>query len=229
VSVFAGLAPDMFAGDAAALEAFREAWLKKGEFDPAAFQSHKNYFAQRNVTAIVLELPTESIGEGSVRAWATASLAGHAPEVQVSRFGLPLLTHMFIAEMALREDYNRSAPGDDRTRFAAPIATLAEHLVRLAGSVADPAEYAKRLAARLSPTTLPYELDTSAAFTFSGINGRGLTDDAMDVILTLATNTALGDGVAPNRSRVRDVFPYFGQPYTSAEQAAIAPHGPAKN
>ena len=53
----------MFAGDAAALEAFREAWLKKGEFDPAAFQSHKNYFAQRNVTAIVLELPTESIGE----------------------------------------------------------------------------------------------------------------------------------------------------------------------
>ncbi len=45
----------------------------------------------------------------------------------------------------------------------------------------------------------------------------------MDVILTLATNTALADGVAPDKERVRDVFPYFGEPYTSADQADLPP------
>ena len=34
------------------------------------------------------------IGRGRVHAWATASLYGHAPEVQVSRWGLPLITNV---------------------------------------------------------------------------------------------------------------------------------------
>ncbi len=32
-----------------------------------------------NVSAIVLKVPNRLIGEGTVRAWATASLVGHAP------------------------------------------------------------------------------------------------------------------------------------------------------
>jgi hypothetical protein len=35
----------------------------------------------------------------------------------------------------------------------------------------------------------------------------------MDVILTLATNTALGDGVAPDMRLMRPDFPYFGEPH----------------
>jgi hypothetical protein len=41
----------------------------------------------------------------------------------------------------------------------------------------------------------------------------------MDVMLTLATNTALGDGVAPNKANVSDVFPYFGSHYTVGDIA----------
>jgi hypothetical protein len=41
----------------------------------------------------------------------------------------------------------------------------------------------------------------------------------MDVILTLATNTPLGDGVAPDQRRVRKDFPYFGESYGRSEQA----------
>jgi hypothetical protein len=70
---------------------------------------------------------------------------------------------------------------------------------------------------------LPYELDSPAAFDFVGFNGRALTDDAMDVMLTLATNTALSDGVAPAMKRVRETFPYFGEPYTNAEQIDVEP------
>jgi hypothetical protein len=89
VRAFAGLAPDLFAGDAAALGSFRNAFFNEGKFDPVAFQNRQNFFARRNVTAIVIEVPSESIGLGLVHGWATASLYGHAPEIQVSRWGLP--------------------------------------------------------------------------------------------------------------------------------------------
>jgi hypothetical protein len=226
LTAFAGLAPDLFAGDAAALGAFRNALFKEGKFDPDAFQNRKNFFAKRNVTAIVIEMPSRLIGRGMVHGWATASLYGHAPEVQVSRWGLPLITNVFIPDLDMREAFNRATPAEDLQRFSPQIGLVAETLTRLAGSASSPSDYAKQLIARLCPTILPYELDTTAAFDFAGFNGRALTDDAMDVILTLATNTALGDGVVPDKSRTRAEFPYFGEPYTSAEQAGVAPARP---
>jgi hypothetical protein len=226
VAAFAGLAPDLFAGDAAALGAFRRAFFKEGRFDPGAFQNRKNFFARRNVTAIVIEAPNHLIGEGLVRGWATASLYGHAPEVQVSRWGLPLVTHVFMPDPEMREAFNRAHPADDQGRFIAQVGEVAEKLATLTGA-ANPPEYARQLTARLFPTVLPYELGEPAAFNVARFNGRALTDDVMDVILTLATNTSLGDGVAPDKSRTRDEFPYFGEPYSGAEQADIAPARPA--
>jgi hypothetical protein len=218
VTAFAGLAPDLFAGDAAALHAFQDGLHKENRFAAEAFQNRKNFFARKNVTAIVLEVPTALIGKGTVHAWATASLYGHAPEVQVSRWGLPLITHVFMPDPAMREDYNRTTPSNDVTRFGPQIGRIAEKLSRLAASAANSNDYARQLTARLCPTTLPYELDTPAAFNFAGFNGRPLTDDVMDVILTLASDTALSDGVAPDRSRTRGDFPYFGEPYSAAEK-----------
>jgi uncharacterized protein DUF4331 len=220
---FAGLAPDLFAGDAAALGMFRNALFKESKFSPEAFLNRKNFFAKRNVSAIVIEVPTRVIGKGLVHCWATSSLYGHAPEVQVSRWGLPLITNVFIPDMEMREDFNRAVPADDVARFGAHIRGVGEKLAALAGSAANPGDYGKQLAARLLPAVLPYELGTPAAFDFVSLNGRRLTDDAMDVILTLATNTALGDGVAPDKDRTRPVFPYFGEPYTSAEQVGVVP------
>jgi hypothetical protein len=45
----------------------------------------------------------------------------------------------------------------------------------------------------------------------------------MDIILTLSSNTALADGVAPDKARVRPEFPYFGEPYSKDEQAGLTP------
>ena len=44
----------------------------------------------------------------------------------------------------------------------------------------------------------------------------------MDVMPTLTTNTALGDGVTPDQRRMRAEFPYFGEPYASTQQVAAA-------
>jgi hypothetical protein len=214
--VFAGLAPDLFAGDAAALGVFRNALYKEEKFAPEAFQNRQNFFAGRNVTAIVLEVPSRLVGSGQVRGWATVSLCGHAPEVQVSRWGLPLITNIFMPDMEMREDYNRAVPTEDLSRFSLQISEIVEKVTRLANSTTSPADYAKQFVERILPTTLPYALDSEAAFEVSRFNGRDLADDVMDVMLTLTTNTALGDGVAPDQRRIRAEFPYFGEPYASS-------------
>jgi len=47
IRTFAGLAPDLFAGDAAALGLFRNALYKEDKFAPEAFQNRQNFFAGR--------------------------------------------------------------------------------------------------------------------------------------------------------------------------------------
>jgi hypothetical protein len=219
VKAFAGMAPDLFAGDGVALGAFRTALFSEDRFAPDVFSTRKNLFAERNVTAIVLEIPTELIGSGLVHAWATVSLYGHAPEVQVSRWGLPLVTNFFMPDLQMREDYNRATPADDIEKFSGHIEKVCEKLSRLAGSSKSPSEYAKELTRRIFPTTLPYTLDTDASFAVAAFNGRPLEDDAMDVILSLATNTTLSDGVAPDRSLTLSDFPYFGKPFEKLGEA----------
>ena len=48
IRTFSGLAPDMFAGDAATLGLFRNALYKEDKFAPEAFQNRQNFFAERN-------------------------------------------------------------------------------------------------------------------------------------------------------------------------------------
>ena len=220
---YAGLAPDLFATDGAGFGAFRKALWSENRFAPEAFQNRQNFFGGKNVTAIVLEVPSSLIGRGVVHAWATASLYGHAPEVQVSRWGLPMITHILLSDPSLHdasENYNRAVPADEVAMFSKPIRDFVEKVTALAHSAADPSAYATQLLARLCPSVLPYELDTPASFSFAAFNGRGLCDDVMDVILTLATNTALGDGVAPDMRLMRPDFPYFGEPHATAANSA---------
>ncbi len=226
IRVYVGIAPDLFAGDAMALHGFLTAFYKEHRFDGDVFQNKQNFFGHRNVTVIVLEVANDLIGKGMVRAWATASLYGHAPEVQVSRWGLPLITHIFLNDpnhQDVKERFNQSAPSDDQASFSEYIGDFAKTMTTYAGSVMNPDEYGKRMIARLCPVTLPYELGTAASFDVARFNGRPLGDDVMDVMLTLASNKPLEDGAAPDRSRIRSEFPYFGEPYSKEEQKVVTP------
>ena len=233
VKVYAGMAPELFAGDAFALHGFLAAFYKEQRYDGSVWQHREDFFAHRNVTAIVLEVPTNLIGAGKVHAWATVSLHGHAPEIQMSRWGLPLITHLFLNDpenQDVKEQFNTAMPSEDVWRFAKLIEEFSEKMSRYAGSVVNSQEYGKQVAARLCPTLLPYELGTPAAFDHAGFNGRPLGDDVMDVMLTLASNMPLADGVAPDRSRIIADFPYYGSPYVPLEQAKVipVPRPPAK-
>jgi hypothetical protein len=231
VRAYVGIAPELFAANAG-FGTFMTAFYKDKRYDADAFLHQQNPFARRNITALVLEVPSELIGKGKINAWATISLVGHAPEVQVSRWGLPMITHLFLNDPndpEAKDRFNASVPSEDLERFGKSIADFAEKLTTFAGSAANPGEYGKLLAARLCPNTLPYELGTSAVFEMARFNGRALGDDALDVMLTLVANTPIVDGLVPDRARMRKEFPYYGPPYTAEEQAGLTPMSrPAK-
>ncbi len=212
IRTFAGVVNDVFGGDAAAVNAFKDAFAA-GTYKPEAFDNHVNFFAGRTVAAIVVEVPNALIGgERPVHAWATVSLFGHAPEQQVARWGLPLFTHLFLNDDDLREAFNRTPPWGDNTEFTASTIDTVTKYVALAGTSAEPRVYARRVADLFGSITLPYVVGTPASFDYTGFNGRALGDNVMDNMLSVLTNSPLGTGIAPDKGSVAKGFPYFTQP-----------------
>jgi hypothetical protein len=209
VRAFAGVVHDPFAGDAAALNAFKDA-VQRGAYRPDSFDNHVNYFHNRTVAAIVLEVPTDLISQTPrVDMWATVMLRGHAPDQQVARWGLPLFTHMFLRDDELREQFNRTPPSEDGSAFASSTVDTVTRYVTASGAVGDPAAYARRVAALFGSFSLPYELGSVASFDFAGFNGRALNDNVMDVMLTLLVNAPLSTGIRPDPARFATDWPYL--------------------
>lgn len=219
VRAFAGVVRDAFAGDAAALEKFKAAFAD-GRYEPEAFDNHVNFFHDRSVAAIVLEVPNSLIGNGvQVHAWSTVSLFGHAPEHQVARWGLPLFTHMFLPDPESREQFNRTTPSDEAAPFLAAAATTAGGYAKAAGNTPDPGVYGGRVASLLGSLTLPYRIGSAASFDYTGFNGRALGDNVMDCMLTLLTNSPLGTGIAPDPELFETSFPYL-QPMSATSHGS---------
>jgi hypothetical protein len=61
------------------------------------------------------------------------------------------------------------------------------------------------------PNILPYEVGTPAAFGFAEWNGRSLTDNAPNVMFSMAANTPvnLGIGKESVTSKPSKTFPYI--------------------
>ena len=182
-------------------------------------------FARRNVMAIVLEVPNALIGDGQVTMWSSISLYGHSVTAQVSRFGIPLFTQLFLSSwrQPLIERYNQVGPLRDFELFAEPVRRFVAEFSALAGLGRISEPYAAGIAAQLIPTVLSYTMGSAAMFTTETINGRPLGADAFDVMVSLAAGRSLGDGVAPDVSRLIDYFPYFGPPYSAVEQQGLLP------
>ncbi len=82
--------------------------------------------------------------------------------------------------------------------------------MRANGTSADPEGYGEAIAKRFFPNILPYTVGTVACFGFAGWNGRALTDNAPDVMFSLAYNApvSLGIGKESVPSKPRAAFPY---------------------
>lgn len=162
-----------------------------------------DFFADKDVCSIVLEVPNSALGAKEVRLWARTLMRGNGSYwTQVERGARPAQAVVLVEE---RDAYLRGEPKDDE-RFLAGFAHALEHT----GGY-TPVE-AKRVARTLLPDVMPYDPTRPAAFPD---NGRALTDDAFDWFMRVLTNGRVtGDSVGPHGDLLRE-FPYVGPPHQS--------------
>ncbi len=214
--VWIGLAGDPFFADGAALNQFVKTLSTQNTFDASVFEKGNNIFAKRNVSAIVLEVPNIVFGEAAIGVWTTTVVLAHGASAQISRWSTPLLTHIFLLDPQDKNAFNSGHPSNDKDRFSSAIASTVAKVTSLAHTTANPEAYGERVANLLLPGMLYYHPGTVASYGFAGQNGRPLTDDAMDLSLSLLTNHPLSDHVSPSGD-TQEHFPFLPPPYALTE------------
>lgn len=160
-----------------------------------------DFFADKNVCSIALELPNSALGAKTVRLWARTLLVDNGRVVPVERGARPQQAVFLLGDA--RDAYFAAEPKDD-ARFIPVLAHSLEHT----GGYSP--EDAKRAAAKLLPDMLPFEPGRPAAFPD---NGRTLTDDAARVFQTILTNNNINGTWGGAHKDILVGFPYAGSPH----------------
>lgn len=178
----------------------------------------RNAFAGHTVYSIVLEVPDEELTatDDRIGVWAVASLATDAGGWRsINRIGLPMIHPLFTQyNEDLGDRLNAGVPSDDHATYGDLVVKEIAGIVAAYGTAADPTAYAETVARRIFPNILPYTVGTPAAFSFAGWNGRSLTDNAPDVMFSMAANApiALGIGKESVTSKPVATFPFVPAP-----------------
>jgi len=186
----------------------------------------KNLFAGHTVHSIVLEVPDAELLAGNqnrrVGVWAVSTLATDAGGWRsINRIALPMIHPLFTQfNEDLGNRLNAGVPEEDFERFGATVIKAVAGTVAAYGTAEDPRAYAETVAHRFCPNILPYTVGTAACFGFAEWNGRSLTDNAPDVMFSLAANTPirLGIGKESVTSKPSKKFPYV----PSVEEEEVA-------
>lgn len=190
---FAGWRSDPFFFDAAGL-------LNNFQF------TGDDFFGDKNVCSIVLELPNTALGSGSrVGLWHRTLIPANGADgawMQVDRGARPQLETIVLPN-ELKADYLAAEPAND-TQFVAGIAHSLEHT---GGYTPDEA---RRVAETLLPDILPYDPTQTVAYPD---NGRTLTDDPVDLLFAVMTNGKITEDKAGPHTDLLSEFPYVGPPH----------------
>ncbi|GAA0448801.1 hypothetical protein Ade02nite_61640 [Paractinoplanes deccanensis] len=211
--VWAGRALDPFFLDLSQLAAVDRLLLHGEDADITGFLPGKaaNSFESATVWSIVLRVPHRDgqlFPDRMIRVWSASLLATDAGgRRQAGRAGLPMIWPIFRdADGDAASEANATHPGEDWARYGGQIRGLVAAAVRRLGTSARPEAYALAVAQRILPDTLPYQVGTAAVFGFTDFNGRHLSDNAAEVMFSLATNSAVSTGLTA--ARMSDEFPY---------------------
>ena len=162
-----------------------------------------DFFADKNVCGIVLEVPNSDFGTKPVSLWACTLIGADGEWVQVDRGALPAQAVFLVGTE--REAYMAGEPADD-ARFVPVFAHSLEHTGRYAP------EDANQAARAILPDVLSYDPMCPASFPS---NGRTLTDDAGDAFLAILTNGKVtGDKIGAHVDLLAE-FPYLGRPHNA--------------
>jgi hypothetical protein len=190
---FAGWRSDPFFFDAAGL-------LNNFQF------TGDDFFADKNVCSIVLELPNTGLGAGSrIGLWNRTLIpanGGGGDWVQVDRGARPQLETILLPN-ELKANYLAAEPAND-SQFVGGLAHSLEHT----GGYSP--DEARRVAQTMLPDILPYDPSQGVAYPD---NGRTLTDDPVDILFAVMTNGRVTEDKAGPHTDLLSEFPYVGPPH----------------
>lgn len=162
-----------------------------------------DFFAGLNVSAIVIEVSTSALTQGSSGSVVSLSCRTRIGPEQIDRVGRPAINTALIPS-DLKDAFNVGLPVNDPEDFGATVQASIESLN---GGDSQTAEF---LTGILLPDVLTVDLGNPAGF----LNGRGLADDVIDATLELVTNGAVASDFADaNDIPFLDTFPYLGPPH----------------
>jgi hypothetical protein len=201
-------------------------WLIAGVFDDPFFfdlnaflnvdfcNPGTNFFQGLNISAIVLEVPSSSLGSSNVGVWARTIRGG----TQVDRMARPAINTVFIpnnpfepsgSEPSQKNAFNAAKPRQDQKKFRSEVVDTLTLLYSLNDAtdpdLSDDGPTVQGLADFLLPDILTVDTSSSAGFP----NGRGLADDVIDIELGLITEGLITSDCVANDSAFSGEFPYL--------------------
>jgi hypothetical protein len=163
-----------------------------------------DFFADKDVCSIVLEVPNSALGAKEVGLWVRTLDGAGGSRVQADRGARPSQSVFLPGDQ--RTAYLAAEPADD-ARFISLFAHSLEH----AGGYSP--EEARRVAATLLPDMMRFDPTRPASYPN---NGRKLTDDVSDYFLSILTNGRVTmDKVGPHGDLLTE-FPFLGPPHKTA-------------
>jgi hypothetical protein len=169
-----------------------------------------DFFADKDVCSIVLEVPNSVLGIKEVALWARTLDGTSGSWVQVDR-GARSAQSVFLPGDE-RDAYLAGAPADD-ARFIAAFAHSLQH------TGAYSPEEARRVAGTLLPDIMRFDPKRPASYPN---NGRLLTDDVSDYFLSVLTNGKITTDKVAAHSDLLTEFPYLGPPHKAAAARRVA-------
>jgi Domain of unknown function (DUF4331) len=178
-----------------------------GFIDDLSF-THGDFFADKNVFAIVLEVPNTDLGDTphSTSIWGRTLLEQNGSLIRDDRMARAAINTVFNHGQD-KNIFNSIDPDQDLTASTSEGITFVQSfqntLTALGGNPG--------LAKVLLPDVLNY--DFTKATDYGALNGRRLQDDVIDISLGLITGGGITtDHVGPHNDYL-PVFPYLGQPH----------------
>lgn len=185
---FAGVRSDPFFFD---LSGFLDGFTFTGD----------DFFIDKNVFGIVLEVPKSELGaSSSVGVWGRVLVPNGGALEQVERMGRPAINTVLIPT-ARKNLFNTSEPKDDLAIFSTDVITSITTLSGAANAAA--------LVGVLLPDVNTFDPGSPDGF----LNGRNLTDDVIDAELSLLTAGAVTTDGVPPHTDLKKTFPFMGKPH----------------
>jgi hypothetical protein len=166
----------------------------------------KDFFADKDVCSIALELPNSALGPGpGVGLWHRTLIPADGAGggwIQVDRQARVQQTN-FVCPNELKNEFLAAEPADDE-RFVDAFAHSLEHT----GGYSE--DEAKKIAGAMLPEVMPYDYTQPARYPD---NGRSLTDDGPDYFFAILTNGKVTEDKTGPHTDLLSEFPYVGPPH----------------